>query len=866
MAEEEASAEVHAANVGLFAGLSMAGSPKRERHVVFQIDQVTNVDLVAAASNDVAPPSAQKDTGGLREAQCSENIVDEDLAPVEPVVAAPATNKFLALLGEAPLTPPAASLRSETTDTKKGDATNTNNTDSPLVTDTMSEPFHVVTESEVKEAKKAAKKRPAPPSRVGIVASDTPIRNSDVSLRLLRKFATKTRHVIPVAYGGSKVKTILGYLFGTSSQDNSESLTPYAELMKIVWIETEEASALDETDVVVESVLGGTGDSMHKARQAIAAFCHLLSVWCHASQRLDGKDPKSVDVLAHAMDTAAALVAHGCLDGVVVILSEQRLAAVQIMAESVIVTDLSQERSELAVMKFLLTLGCRSTPEGESLLKGQHLLQAIRVLYHVYLTTESESNKTTARASLQQLVTNVFKRMLLNKEMDATEGFPSSNHRDAFLVLRSLCKLSMRNLPEAGHSGLSVSGSSAAWDGVVQESVSPTKQNGESQANEKIQTVTVHAVHPALESKVLALELLLYVLQNTDMSGNFLQHSGPQFQYAIRNYLCVSLLKNCTSDNTNVVNLSLRLFVPLIRNFRSHLKTEIEAFVTNVFFVILDSKHSTLEHKNLVVILFEEICSDPQTLAEIFLNYDCDLSAVDLFHRIVNTLSRVAKTGIHDEGAVSSISFVAGAGAVRMEKMRSESRELRLEAMRALRQVLASLHASIVEPMQNKKLESPHSDKQDIVHTPTKVNPQDDEKTLVQIYDSKKKRRAEESEAILRFNQKPSAGLKYADKCGHVDANDPVDVAKYLLKNKDLFEKTQIGELLGREPAYQDGFALKVLHEYANMLDFEGLLFDDAIKYYLSGFRLPGEAQKVRVFWPHSLLLSSLFANTLCAD
>jgi brefeldin A-inhibited guanine nucleotide-exchange protein len=29
------------------------------------------------------------------------------------------------------------------------------------------------------------------------------------------------------------------------------------------------------------------------------------------------------------------------------------------------------------------------------------------------------------------------------------------------------------------------------------------------------------------------------------------------------------------------------------------------------------------------------------------------------------------------------------------------------------------------------------------------------------------------------------------------------------------------------------------------MLDFTGLLFDDAIKYYLSGFRLPGEAQKV---------------------
>jgi hypothetical protein len=129
----------------------VAGSPKRERHVGFQSEQVSNVDAVPAVSNDVAPPPAQKDTKGLREAQSSENTVDEDLAPVEPVVAAPATNKFLALLSEAPLTPAAAdSLNPDTPDTQKDDATSADHSRSPLVTDTMSEPFHVVTESEVR--------------------------------------------------------------------------------------------------------------------------------------------------------------------------------------------------------------------------------------------------------------------------------------------------------------------------------------------------------------------------------------------------------------------------------------------------------------------------------------------------------------------------------------------------------------------------------------------------------------------------------------------------------------------------------------------------------------------------------------------
>ena len=252
--------------------------------------------------------------------------------------------------------------------------------------------------------------------------------------------------------------------------------------------------------------------------------------------------------------------------------------------------------------------------------------------------------------------------------------------------------------------------------------------------------------------------------------------------------------------------------------------------------------------------------------AEIFLNYDCDLSAVDLFHRIVNTLSRVARSDAEEPKSGSTIGFVAGAGAARAEKMRNEHRELRLDAMRALRQVLASLHASIVEPMKSNddsslleltpkqsadELNSTGSTGDDsdgsAPSTPNRATKVGDggKKNLVQIYDSKKKRRQEESEAVLRFNQKPSAGIKYAAECGHLNGDDPADIARYLLVNKDRFEKTQIGEYLGREAEYQGGISLKVLHEYVRLMDFSGLQFDDGIRYYLSGFRLPGEAQKV---------------------
>ena len=615
--------------------------------------------------------------------------------------------------------------------------------------------------------------------------------------------------------------------------------------------------------------------------------------------------------------------------------------AVNVLVESVFVADLSSEQTELSALKFLLTTGCRvasisssSTattattttttngnlvlpPPMEPMLRGTYLLQTIRVCYHVYLKTGSMPNKTTAKAALQQLVTSVFVRLERaierirmeeqiisagadkattttsssggkEKEKGASStrspNFPSQDHRDAYLVFRSLCKLSMQTKTQsnamavvAGGSDNSNGASSAASSAnPLSSSAADTNGGANSSSNATVSSssmVTSPSTpptadsddDPALESRILALELLLHILRHS--SGPCILHAGPQFHYAIRQYLCVSLLKNTTSPDTTIVELSLRLFVPLIRHFRSLLKTEIEAFVTNVFFVILDSKNSTIQHKLLVVTLFEEICSDATTLAEIFLNYDCDLSAVDLFQRIVNTLGKVARVGLIDStgsGNTSSLQFVAGAGALRAEKTRQDHRDLRLGAMKALRQVLASLHSSIVTPVKAggedgdisvdeaslklKRLSVNEDDKEGEkdVKQVASLNDATAKKSLVEMYDSKKKRREEESQAALKFNQKPVAGLKYAAERGHLDADDPVDVARYLLQNKDIFDKAQIGEYLGREKEWLDGFALKVLRAYGEALDFKGMNFDEAIRYYLSGFRLPGEAQKVR--------------------
>ena len=772
----------------------------------------------------------------------------------------------------------------------------------------------------------------------------------------------------------------------------------------------------EDNNVIVESILGHTGDSPSRARNALSSFITLLVTWCRSSaeamailQEMEqekgngnadaSKGASSVmgevtdELIALAIDTASGLVAHGCLDDLYLTLGSSTTTtttatngeedgeedgggaeedvtvgepslikkAVNLLVESICIADLSSECTELSALKFLLTTGCRmaavsptaTSKEGggasssppppstttalslmEPMLRGTHLLQSIRVCSQIHLHTELESNRTTAKAALQQLVVSVFVRLErsleqeklaaavgsasssssavdnitesgelaspgkkpLERKRSKSDGsvagatasgggatFPTQDHRDAYLVLRSLCKLSMQSSHKAvtpapvlmaasGGGGNGDSGGGAGGTTAPTEAPpAPTPVSPEEGAYD-----------PALESRILALQLLLHILRHS--SAPSILNAGPQFHYAVRQYLCTSLLKNTTSLDTTMVELSLRLFVPLIRNFRTLLKTEIEAFVTNVFFVILDSKNSTVQHKLLVVTLFEEICSDATTLAEIFLNYDCDLSAVDLFSRIVNALAKVARVGLGDatgsgsggNAASSSLQFVAGAGAMRAEITRQDHRELRLAAMKAMRQVLASLHSSIVTPVSNggnlgdisvdevsqqlKSLGMNGHSGEHIRRIDSEVSAVLDaseegevtasadgmaKKTLVEMYDSKKKRREEEVQAALKFNQKPAKGLQFAAEHGHLDVEDPVDVARYLLQNKDIFDKTQIGEYLGREKEWKDGFALKVLRAYGEALDFRGMNFDESIRYYLSGFRLPGEAQKI---------------------
>jgi brefeldin A-inhibited guanine nucleotide-exchange protein len=143
--------------------------------------------------------------------------------------------------------------------------------------------------------------------------------------------------------------------------------------------------------------------------------------------------------------------------------------------------------------------------------------------------------------------------------------------------------------------------------------------------------------------RILSLELILHILQNTGPTFR----TEDKFIYAVRTYLCVSLLSNCTSHVAQVTGLSLQIFVVLMEQFKDSLKHEVEVFVSNIFLRMLESENSTYDHKFRVLEVFLTICKDPKAQVEIFMNYDCDLEAINLYSRIVNGLAKVAKVLLH---------------------------------------------------------------------------------------------------------------------------------------------------------------------------------------------------------------------------
>lgn len=614
-------------------------------------------------------------------------------------------------------------------------------------------------------------------------------------------------------------------------------------------------------------------------------------------------DSGFVKMVEPALDCIQKLIAYGHIRGEADANGTPESKLLFQLMESVCKChDLGDENVELLVLKTLLS-GVTSTGLR---IHGDCLLQAVRTCYNVYLGSKNVVNQTTAKASLTQMLVIVFRRMeadsstiplqpivvadlmepaeksssdanntlfvqnfiskimqdidvVLNpsplksigghdgafdstavtatnttdlldstdKDMldakyweismykTALEGrkgelvdgdlerdgdlevkISNKLRRDAFLVFRALCKLSMKSIPQE-----------ATSDPLL------------------------------MRGKSVALELLKILLEN----AGAVFRTSERFLGAIKQYLCLSLLKNSASPYMNIFQLSCSIFMSLVSRFRAGLKAEIGVFFPMIVLRVLENvSQPNFQQKMIVLRFLDKLCIDSQILVDIFINYDCDVESSNIFERMVNGLLKTAQ-GVPPGSATTLLP--------------PQDAAMKLDALKCLVGLLRSMG-----DWMNRQLRIPDSQNVeaedvsiDYVNGASLANEGGEESvdsrehhpeagsetSEVATFEQRRAYKLELQEGISLFNRKPRKGIEFLVNAKKV-GDSPEEIAAFL-RNASGLDKTLIGDYLGE----RDDFSLRVMHAYVDSFNFEGIEFDEALRAFLQGFRLPGEAQKI---------------------
>ncbi|KAK1263102.1 Brefeldin A-inhibited guanine nucleotide-exchange protein 5 [Acorus gramineus] len=526
----------------------------------------------------------------------------------------------------------------------------------------------------------------------------------------------------------------------------------------------------------------------------------------------------------------------------------------------------TSDSTVLQVLKVLLT----AVASTKFRVHGEPLLGVIRICYNIALNSKSPVNQATSKAMLTQMISIVFRRMETDQgshssnlnngpvQTDAAvlSSLDSNNEEisldspeekkitlgDALSMAKDASPASVEELQNLA-GGADIKGLEAVLDkavhiedgkkisrGIDLESMTVGQRDallmfrtlckmGMKEESDEVTTKT----------RLLSLELLQGLLESVSHSFTKNFH----FIDSVKAYLSYVLLRASVSASPVVFQHATGIFTVLLLRFRESLKGEIGVFFPLIILRSLDSFDSPLNQRSSVLRMLEKVCRDPQMLADIFVNYDCDLEAPNLFERMVNALSRIAQGTLSTDPNSTTASQIATIKGSSLQCLVSVLKSLvEWEKLRSG----AEKHGNLIQSLEEEVSREP-SVRED--------SPNQFEKAKAQ--------KSTMEAAISEFNRNPGKGIEFVLSNMLVEKT-AASVAQFLRSTPSL-DKAMIGEYLGQH----EEFPLAVMHAYVDSMNFSTLKFDAAIREFLKGFRLPGEAQKID-------RIMEKFAERYCAD
>lgn len=556
-------------------------------------------------------------------------------------------------------------------------------------------------------------------------------------------------------------------------------------------------------------------------------------------------ESKNVGLQTTALDCIAKLVSYAFFAYDETAEAAPNAALADLVVETVCdcFDDQIDERVSVQIVKALLACVLSTSIRVHQ----SSLLRAVRTVYNVYLMSRVVAHQAIAQGALGQMVSYVFSRVpRTGTSSDTAEPVPLGNEpvtlqmiesrhsldggdreetapidapdllvKDAFLVLRALCKLSMKPL------------------------------SSESERDLKSYS---------MRSKLLALRTVRSVLQqHMDVFTNasvqiYSTTTGEQttFVQAVKQYLCLCLSRNAVSSVLAVFEESCEIFWLVLAGMRNKMKKEIEVLMNEIYLPILEMRSSPAQQKSVLLGILNRLCRDPQALVEIYLNYDCDRTALEnLYERLMNVISRLAQTpSAHEVTPVP-------------DEKEADTLEVRLkrQSLEGLCSVLHSLVAwmgrwdETVAADEAVTAEDEDATSSTSASAATSAMPSASASVAAEAlaadddpgrFENAKQRKTILLEAIRQFNYKPKRGIQQLVDNGFIRNKDPQAIARFLFY-ADGLSKRSIGEYLGEgEPEN-----IAAMHAFVDLMEFRDMPLTTALRRFLQAFRLPGEAQKI---------------------
>jgi len=303
------------------------------------------------------------------------------------------------------------------------------------------------------------------------------------------------------------------------------------------------------------------------------------------------------------------------------------------------------------------------------------------------------------------------------------------------------------------------------------------------------------------QTRMLGLSLVNVVLE----TGGRQLSACPALVGVIQHDLSRNLLQNSRTNNLQILSLTLRVVFNMFNSVREHMKVQLEVFFNSIHL----AESSSYETREMALESLVEFCKEPQLMVDIYTNYDCDVQCTNLFEDMCKYLS---KNTFPLSGSLNALN------------------QLSLEGLLAIVRSLAEAcdGGNMHEQEEDEKTDEGSDQELAVPSTAEKLRHQKQHKKRLAM-------------AAEQFNRNPKKSFEFLQSTGFLpDTLDAESLCHFLLNTPGL-DRTAIGSYLG-EP---DELALDVLERYVYSFDFTDLALADALRRFLSSFRLPGESQKI---------------------